>query len=131
MKDMRLNATAGLERQALVTTALSGTPIPQSSGEQVCTNGQWLLSMTIRIELQHYDRKRQHCLTISRPIQHAISGSDEGTKSLSSTSNAALRVAFRPHPESKMPEYRQHAIIDLTEDQALTRHDELEECPTD
>ncbi|SDD58398.1 hypothetical protein SAMN05192552_103229 [Natrinema hispanicum] len=51
MKDMRVDTTAALERRAIVTIGLSGTPIPQQSGEQVCTAGQLLLSMTISIEL--------------------------------------------------------------------------------
>ncbi|SDD58334.1 hypothetical protein [Natrinema hispanicum] len=38
---------------------------------------------------------------------------------------------FRPHPESKTSEYRRHAIIDLTEEQAQTLHDDLEECLTE
>ena len=33
---------------------------------------------------------------------------------------------FRPHPESKSPEYRRTTIVDLTEDQARNLYDELE-----
>ncbi|RQH02680.1 hypothetical protein [Natrarchaeobius oligotrophus] len=34
---------------------------------------------------------------------------------------------FRPHPESKPPEYRRQPIVDLTEDQARALYDDLEE----
>ncbi|WP_254533765.1 hypothetical protein [Natrinema gelatinilyticum] len=34
---------------------------------------------------------------------------------------------FRPQPESKPPEYRRNAIIDLTEEQAQRLHDDLGE----
>ncbi|QFU84619.1 hypothetical protein [Natronorubrum aibiense] len=34
---------------------------------------------------------------------------------------------FRPHPESKPPEYRRHAIFDLTEQQARKLYDDLGE----
>ncbi|XVH33698.1 hypothetical protein ACNS7O_17430 (plasmid) [Haloferacaceae archaeon DSL9] len=32
---------------------------------------------------------------------------------------------FHPHPESKPPEYRRIAIVDLTEEQARKVHDDL------
>ena len=34
---------------------------------------------------------------------------------------------FRPHPESKPPEYRRNVIVDLTEEQAQQLHDDLGE----
>lgn len=37
---------------------------------------------------------------------------------------------FRPHPESKPPEYERKAVLDLTPGQARRLHEDLEECLT-